>query len=84
MKKINIENLNRELPDGYEAVEMVDSIAISENNGLVALGDIMESGSEYGYYLDFCYAALSASEISTYIEALKVVQKFMEEANEKD
>lgn len=38
--------------------------------------------SEYNYYLDFSYAALSANEMSTYIEALKVIQQFMEEANE--
>lgn len=81
MEKINVEALNRELPDGYKAVEMVDNIAVSENNGLVALGIIMKSGSEYDYYLDFCYAALSANEMSTYIEALKVVQRFMEGAN---
>lgn len=46
------------------------------------LGDIMVGVSEYGYHLEFCCAVLFASEISTYIEALKVIQKFMEEAND--
>lgn len=80
---IDVEALNQELPDGYEAAKTaVGGISISANDGMDDLGAIMVGVSEYGYHLEFCCAVLFASEISTYIEALKVIQKFMEEAND--
>lgn len=78
---IDVEALNRELPDGYEAViDNFNSITFWFGHNYIGAIDYDEG--DYWFSLQWSDGVYKTDRMPELISLLKIIQKFMEEAND--
>lgn len=79
MEKINVEALNRELPDGYEAViKYFGDIDFWFGHNYIGAIDYDEG--DYWFDMHWSDGVYKTDRMPELISLLKIIQKFMEEA----